>query len=167
MATKAERIKSLELAIEEQRRDYDVVKHLYSRAQTKIISFLTAGFVLLGFLYSNVSSNTSLSAKLFIPKEPYGVIIYFISLAAYLSSLMMLLLALKPRSWSTAFDDEQEDIIMQQGYEEYLIYMKKRYLRCSRINTKSYNAKSGLLDMSLLPMLVGGIMLLILKTFGG
>ncbi|MDB5185996.1 MAG: hypothetical protein JWL85_519 [Candidatus Saccharibacteria bacterium] len=162
-----ERIRSLELALEEQRRDHEVFARLYEEAKTKNFTFLAAALALLGFLYG-VTPDTAhtLAEKLFIPKEPYGVIIYFLSLAAFLGSIGALLFALKPLPWSTSYDNDQEEDLIKD-YEGYLQYMKKCYLRASHINIKSYSKKQIMLNMSFIPLLVGGILLLLLKTFGG
>jgi hypothetical protein len=77
MATKPDRIRALELAIEEQRRDYDCLNGLYDHAKVKNFTFLAAALALLGYLYTGSSNGTeSLEDKLFIPDEPYGVILY-------------------------------------------------------------------------------------------
>lgn len=66
-----EKIRSLELAVVEQRRDYDVLEKLYERAKVKNITFLAAGLTLLAFLYSTVpDGRASFAHKLFLPKEP-------------------------------------------------------------------------------------------------
>jgi hypothetical protein len=164
---RGERIRSLELAIEEQRRDHEVFNDLYSEAKRKNFIYLTAALALLAFLYGNPPENAkTLAEKLFIPAEPYGVIIYFLSLAAFLGATGVLLFALRPRPWSTAYDNDQEDCIAD-NYEQYLNYIKKCYLRASRINMNSYSAKQNMLSMSFIPLLAGGILLLLLKTFGG
>ncbi len=45
--------------------------------------------------------------------------------------------------------------------------MKARYLRASKINGASYSQKQRLVDISLIPMITGGIMLLLLKRLEG
>jgi hypothetical protein len=165
MATKAERIRILELGLEEQRRDYDVLNAAYETARVKNITFLAAALALLAFLYANNKGST-LREKLFIPHESYGVIIYALSFGTFVFSVAVLLMALKPQRWSTAFENNQEDSVAQD-HEEYLVYMKRRYIACSNVNSGSYAKKQGLLDLSLIPLIAGGIILLVLKTFGG
>jgi len=162
-----QRMRSLELGIEEQRRDHEVFNTLYAQAKTKNFTFLAAALALLGFLYGATPEGAkTLSEKLFIPQEPYGVIIYFLSLAAFLGSIGALLYALRAQPWSTAYDNNQEDCIADD-YERYLEYMKKCYLASSAINMSSYKRKQNMLDMTFMPLLAGGILLLVLKTFGG
>jgi hypothetical protein len=166
MATKQDTVRILELKLAEQRNDYDFLEKAYESTKVKNITFLAAGLALLGYLYTTTNDG-NLKNKLFIPDQPYGVIIYAISAFLFLSALAALLYALRPRKWSTAYDDEQEEILAQQDYEFYLRYMSRRYARISKTNGASYKAKQVLLDMSLLPLVIGGILLLVLKTFGG
>jgi hypothetical protein len=165
--TRNERMRSLELGLEEQRRDHEVFSTLYAQAKTKNITFLAAALALLGFLYGTTPENANtLAEKLFIPQEPYGVIIYFLSLTAFLLSIGVLLFALRPQPWGTAYDNNQEDCIADD-YERYLEYMKKCYLDASAMNIASYRRKQNLLNIAFMPLLTGGILLLLLKTFGG
>jgi hypothetical protein len=167
MATKTvrdERIRSLELAIEEQRRDYDVISNLYSQAKNKNVTFLAAALALLTYLYGSVNDGITLAEKLFIPKEPYGAVIYFLSLTMFLVAIALQLFALKPRQWLTAYDNDQEKNLLD-NYEEYLVYIQDCYLKCSRVNCASYAKKQILLDMSFNMMLMSGTILLLLKIF--
>ena len=162
---KQDRVKSLELALAEQRRDWDALNQAYEAAKRKNITFLAAAFALLGYLYaSNIQPHESLKDKLFIPSEPYGVIIYALGAGLYLFAIAALMFALRSRSWSTAYENDQEDSRFDD-YEKYLQYMQKRYLQCSHNNLSSYNAKYSLLEMSFLPLVLGGTLLLILKIF--
>lgn len=165
MTARQERISALELAIEEQRRDWDALNQAYEYAKSKNITFLAAAFALLGYLYAtNLKPDESLRAKLFIPHEPYGIVIYALSAGIYLFGILALMFALRPRSWSTAYDNNQEEILLND-YEGYLRYMRKRYLHCYGINIDSYNAKYSLIERAFLPLILGGIMLLVLKIF--
>ena len=166
MATKPEKIKILELQLEEQRKDYSFLCEAYESAKVKNITFLAAGLALLTYLYAS-SEDGDLRSKLFIPQQPYGVIVYTISTLLFISALVLLIYALRPRKWGTAYDSGQEEILTQQDYEFYLRYMCRRYDTISKVNTKSYAIKQNLLDMSFLPLIVGGILLVVLKTFGG
>lgn len=163
-----ERIRSLQLGIEEQRRDHDSLERMYEQVKTKNVTFLAGALGLLGYLYGSVGNGgSSLRQKLFVPEAPYGVVIYWLAFSLFISAIVMLLYsAFKSRPWSTAYDDEQEDCIAED-YESYLKYMKKRYLRASKINGSSYSKKHTLLDISFLPLLSGAIILLLLKSFGG
>jgi len=164
-----DRVCSLKLRLEEERRDLDMLNEMYRTIKVKNITFLAAALALLGYLYTSTpegGSSANLKDKLFIPDEPYGVIIYAFSLGVFLISIAILLFALKPRTWSTPHDEEQEECV-SEDYERYLEYMHRRSLRCIKINSSSYSKVQALLDISFLPLVLGGIMLLILKTFGG
>lgn len=161
---KEDKIKSLELEIEEQRRDYDSLDKMYESARAKNYTLLAAAFTLLGFLYGTSPQEHTLRLKLFIPKESYGVVVYAVAASLFLFALILLLFATKANKWSTAYDNNQEDSV-KSTYEGYLKYMKKRYLYCSGVNGNSYSRKQFLLDMSYMPLLVGGILLVVLKIF--
>lgn len=164
-ADKKERIKCLELAIEEQRRDYDVLHSLHEGVKVKNITFLAAALALLGYLYTGNKGN--LKEKLFIPSQAYGVVFYVAGALLLLGAVAGLITALvRIHPWQTAYDNEQEDDIMN-NYEKYLRYMKKRYLKVSRNNGSSYENRRKLLNNSFWALLVGGTILLLIKTFGG
>ena len=59
MTAQENRIHTLKLAIEEQRRDHDVVERLYEQAKTKNITFLAAGLALLVYLYGTMPSDST------------------------------------------------------------------------------------------------------------
>jgi hypothetical protein len=73
---------------------------------------------------------------------------------------------IKTRTWSTAFDNEL-DKGAPKDYEGYLVYTKERYNKISVTNCRAYNGKQALLNISFLPLVLGGTILLLLKTFGG
>lgn len=165
--SKEDRVRVLELELEEQRHDYGATLRFYEQARVKNISFLAAALALLTYLYGTVpDGHASLRQRLFIPIQPYGVIVYFIGLALFITAVVLLVYALRSRTWHTAYDNDQEECVTE-SYERYLQYMHKRYLTISRLNGATYAKKQGLLEMSLLPLLVGGIVLLVLKIFGG
>jgi len=158
-------IKSLELAIEEQRRDYDVLHSLHEGVKIKNITFLAAALGLLGYLYTGNTGD--LKHKLFIPNQPYGVVFYVAGILFLLAAVGGFLVALiRIHPWQTAFDDEQEDDLMKD-YEKYLTYMKNRYLKVSKNNGRSYEKRRYLLNNSFTAMLIGATILLLIKTFGG
>lgn len=160
-----QKIKCLELTIEEQRRDHDFLDRAYGRVNTKIITFLAATLGLLGYLYVSDSSAKSLKDKMFIPDEAYGVVIYAVAFGLFLTGIAALLYALRPGKWSTAYEVDYVDPNNNCNYEHHLQYMKNRYDKCAQTNGASYVKKQKLLDFSFIPLLLGGILLLILKTF--
>lgn len=160
-----DKIRSLELAIEEQRRDYDQVDTMYESARSKNYSMIAVVLGLLAYLYT-ANGDGTLQERLFIPNEHYGIIFYAISVALIIYGMGKLVKALKSRPWSTAYDNDQDEDKMK-NYEKYLEYVRKRYLKCSETNSKSYREKQELLDDALWPLLIGAIMLVLLKVIGG
>lgn len=161
---------TLELALEEQRRDYDVLLGLYESIKLKNFTFLTAALGLMGYLYTssaNANKGEGLREKLFIPDESYGVILYAFGLVLILFAISILMVALtKTRTWSTAFDANLDELAPKQ-YDSYLKFMHKRYLDIARTNCRSYDFKRQLINLSFIPLVLGGTILLLLKTFGG
>lgn len=164
MTNEENQIKILELKIEEQRKDFDVALSFYEQAKVKNITFLASALGLLAYLYANPGEE-SLRDKLFIPSEPYGIIIYGVSFIVFMSSIIMLLIALKPLNWSTAYVNGQYGD--EGDYLTYLKYINGRYESTSKTNGDSYNKKQTLLDISFIPLLISATILLLLKTFGG
>jgi hypothetical protein len=163
---RVERTRSLELAIEEQRKDGDLLRRLHESVKVKNITFLAASLGLAAYLYtSNLGGN--IQQRLFIPKEPYGVIFYGLGLILLLFAVGVLMVALgKVRNWHTAYEDDQDSRLMND-YEEYLSYMNQRYTTISTINGSCYEKQRYLVNLSFFPMVLGATILLLLKTFGG
>jgi hypothetical protein len=157
-----ERIKSLELAIDEQRRDWDSLSASYETARLKNVTLLGAAFAFSTYLYSANDPKRSLRERLFYPYHWYWDTLYIIAFVALISAIILLLFALKPQTWSTAYDDEQDDSSMN-SYPSYLEYMHKRYLRSSGINRTSYTNRQELLDTAFPLLIGGGIMLLVIR----
>ncbi len=76
---------SLQLVIDEQRRDYDYLLRIYERAGAKENALLAATFGVIAYLYytAPVGSKTGIAQRLFVPTEDYGKVIYFIAAGAY------------------------------------------------------------------------------------
>lgn len=160
-------VQCLEKVIEEQRRDYDFLENAYVRVNTKVITFLAASLGLLGYLYVSDGTAKSLQEKMFIPTAPYGIVIYAVALGLFIAGIAALLYALRPGKWSTAYEMDYTDCNNYDSYEHYLEYLKRRYDKCSLINCATYNKKQNVLNFAFVPLLLGGILLLVLKTFGG
>jgi len=158
-------IRSLELALEEQRRDYDIVHSLHEAIKIKNVTFLAAALGLLGYLYTG--TNGKLKEKLFIPNQSYGVIFYVTGVFLLLGAIGgFMVVLIKNRAWHTAYDNDQEEDMLND-YEKYLRYMRKRYLKVSKINVDCYEKRRYLLNNAFMAMILGVTILLLLKTFGG
>ncbi len=161
-----DRIRSLELALAEQRKDYDQVNAMYESSRVKNYSMFAFMFGLLAYLYTSNGEDGSIRERLFIPPEAYGIIIYAIAIVLIFYGMKSLIIALKSRPWKTAYDNEQDGYHMKD-YERYLKYMRKRYLKCSETNSNSYAEKQELLDEALWPLIIGSIILIVIKIIGG
>ncbi len=161
-----DKVRALELALQEQRKDYDILHGMHEGLKIRNITFLAAALGLLGYLYTGTEKG-SLKERLFLPDEPYGVIFYASGLLLLLGSIAALMVAMaKNRIWSTAYDDDQEEHLLD-SYKGYLIYMIKRYLKISRSNGSCYEHRRYLISISFIPMVLGATILILLKTFGG
>lgn len=158
---------SLELVLQEQRLDYDAVDKMYEGAKVKNLTFLGAIFATLVFLYDSADQNLPLHERLFIPAEYYGIAVYVLAILALFFALGVLLWALKPRPWQTAYEKEHSNFIKEHNYVQYLEHLTAKYESIILTNAQSYNHKQDLLNISLLPMIAGAIILLLLKTLGG
>jgi|GEM_PF-3274186 len=162
-----DKIKSLNLALEEQRRDYDVLHSLHEAIKIKNLTFLATAFGLLGYLYAANNGSKNLKKKLFIPDQAYGDIIYVAGILLLLGAIAGFIVVLtKNRVWKTAFQNDQEDKLMD-NYQEYLTYMHKRYKHISKVNGECYEKRRYLLNISFMAMILGGSILVTIKTFGG
>lgn len=166
MTAEENEIRSLELALTEQRRDYDILHSLHEAVKIRNITFLAAAFGVLAYLYAG-NSGGDLKEKLFIPGQPYGVILYSAGLLLLLAAVAGFMVALiKNRAWHTAYDNEQEEDLLKD-YVKYLRYMKKRYSKVSKINGDCYEKRRYLLNNSFIALILGATILVLLKTFGG
>jgi len=156
--------KALQLALEEQRRDYDVLHGLNESTKVRTITFLAAGLGVLAYLYTT-GDTTSLKKQLFMPDEIYGVVFYAVGLLLLVGSIVCMMIALvKNREWHTAYENDQNEELLKD-YKKYILYMHKRYTKISRSNGKQYEGRRYLLNTSFLPLVIGATILLLLKTF--
>ncbi len=157
-------IASLELLVEEQRIDYQSLASMYESARVKNLAFLGAIFGVLVYLYGNVDPKLDLRDKLFLPDQYYGIAIYICAFGSLIFALAALIMALKGRRWQTAYEDYHLSYISEHTHKEYLMHLSKKYQTMSKSNASSYNAKQSLIELAVLPMLIGAIILLLLKT---
>ena len=151
----------LEIAIEEQRRVYDLLFSYWNQLRVKIFTFLGGGLTAMTFLYANTQSQD----QLFIPGETYGKILYFAALGFAVFGLVALFLAIKPIHWE--FPTERHDLesLRHPTKHAYLQYVKDRYLTCYDMNVKGYDYKQRLFNLGLYPLIFGVIILIVLKLF--
>lgn len=149
----------LEIAIEEQRRVYDDLSQSYDHAKIKVLTFLGGGLALLTYLYST-------SNDLFVPQELYGQIFYFAGLTLIIGALGNLLSALRTSPWEVPTESKElRKINGSDSRLDYLRYTRDRYLACWDNNIKVYESKQRTLNISFMPLILGAIILIVLKTF--
>lgn len=151
----------LKESIVELRRRYDFINDLYQNVRVKIITFMGAGFALLGYLYIDNSNGDNL----FIPADTYGKIFYFAGLAMVLLSLVILFISLKASSWELPTDADKlkkKDFV---SLEEFLIYVRNEYLKAIDLNLMIYEKKQSKLDFASHSLVIGGIVMLVIKSF--
>lgn len=151
----------LMLAIDEQRRVYDMLATLWAQLRVKCFTFLGGGLTALTFLYASTNNKD----QLFIPNETYGQILYFAALGVTIFGLVSLFLAIKPSHWE--FPTEKHDLLKLHyaTQRSYLEYTKDRYITCYDVNSKAYEYKQRLFNLGLYPLIFGVIILIVLKLF--
>lgn len=160
--------KALELALEEQRRDYDILHGLNESTKTRTITFLAAGLAVLTYLYT-FGDAKDLKQRLFLPDidNPLAIVLYVVGFLLLLGSIVCMMVALvKNRPWNTAYENDQDEDLLKD-YGKYILYMHKRYTKISRMNGRQYESRRYLLNISFLPLVIGATILLLLKTLGG
>lgn len=150
----------LRIAIEEQRREYDLLNDAKHRVAAKTLTLAGAGLALLTFLYS--------SGKLFIPNEMYGKVFYAVGALLTLGAVSVLLYATKPAGrWELPPEVGHLENLNEKDERRYLEYVKDRYLACYQLNAKHYQTKQRLMNMSFYPLVFGAIILIVIRIFGG
>lgn len=150
----------LRIALEEQRREYDELTAMKNAVAVKTLTLTGAGLALLTYLYGG--------GNLFFPQELYGRVFYIVGALLTVGSVSVLLFATKPTGkWELPPQDVDLEELTEDDEREYLEYMKRRYLTCWNLNSKYYNMKQRLMNMSFYPLVFGAIILVVIKIFGG
>ncbi len=161
--TQARDVKAVELALDEQRRDYDILHGLHEANKIKNITFLAAALGILAYLYTGKEAG-DIEQRLFIPSEPYGVVFYVVGISLLLGAVTgFMIVLIKNRKWHTAYEDSQEESLMND-YKRYLLHTHGRYLTVSKNNGRCYEARRYLLNNSFMAMILGATILLLIKT---
>lgn len=148
----------LEVTIDELRRAYDWVSHMYDKVKSKTLTFLGGGLALLIFLYSG--------GNLFFPSQVYGQIFYVIGLGLVVCSLVMLFVSTLPRTWLLTVDSKDMDDMNFEDDNHYLQYVKNNYMEAYKFNKNIYEKNGKMLNLSFFPLVIGAIILVVLKIFG-
>jgi hypothetical protein len=156
---------SLELIIEEQKRDYDYLKSIYDRTRSTENVLLTATFGILAYLYYNapLGVKSTIAERLFVPAEDYGKVIYFIAAGAFIYGLFKLMLTVFGNNpWMTAYESDAKDHC--DNPLRTLKYIKKRYDECHDFNLGMYEKRKKELVFSFFCILISAIVLIVIKT---
>jgi len=147
------------LAIEELRRTYDKLDTAYDTARVKSLTFLGGGLAVMSFLYAG--------GDLFIPHENYGKIFYFTGIALVVTSLGTLFHALGSVVWKLPGEFRRLDRLDFRSETDFINYVKEEYIDCNTKNLDKYQRKQSYLNTASLQLVIGAIILLVLKNFGG
>lgn len=149
------------LGLDELRRYYDKISNDYDRVRTKVLTLFGGALVLLSFLYAG--------GDLFIPEAVYGKIFYVVGLAALVVGVIILAWATRPGIWAIPGELKEASRLTSRykDKEEYLEYLRLEYIEGITFCKAKLAAKVQMLDLGGTLVFFGGIMLLIIKYFGG
>jgi hypothetical protein len=166
-AADKEKSESLLLIIEEQKRDYDYLLHIFNRLRATEGLLLTAGFGIVAYLYGSGASGRSseLLQRLFFPAEQYGQVIYLIAMGFFAYAMYELMSKVFGKNhWMTAYDSSKDSYTYKAL--DTLIYIKQRYDECGVHNGKRYFERKDGLSSLFYRILVSAIILIVIKTLG-
>lgn len=158
-------IESLKLIIDEQRRDYDYLRHIYDRLRSTESILLTAAFGIIAYLYytAPAGSKTSIAQRLFVPTEDYGKVIYFMAAGFFIFGIFKLIFNVFGNNpWQTAYETPKTDYSYK--HIDTLRYVKKRYDECFEYNSVAYIKRKKELVFLFYSILISAIILIVIKT---
>jgi hypothetical protein len=160
--SKTERRESLAYIVEEQRRDYDYLLHIYNRMRATEGLLLTATFGIVAYLYYS-GKDGSILDRLTIPAEDYGKIIYLIAGSFFFYGLIKLMINVFGRNpWETVYQSNKTDYSYKPM--ETLEYIKNRHDECQKCNGDQYNKRKNELGFLFYCILISAIILIVIKT---
>lgn len=167
MATEEEKqkVESLKLIVEEQRRDLDYLLHIYDRMRATEALLLTAGLGVLIYLYSKTSEvhPNSLKERMFFPPEDYGKVIYVIAAAFFFYGLIKLMLNVCGNNWwDTAYESPKDNY--KYTSVDTLTYFRKRYDKIINLNGERYGKRKEELMLLFFCILISAIILIVIKS---
>lgn len=157
---------SLDVVIEEQRRDQDYLLHIYNRMRAGQNILLAAAIGVLTYLSSGLGiEDASLSEKFFFPNEDYGKVIYILAAGFFLFGIIKLMIVVfGTHPWTTAYEEDRKE------YYEGPIEVKKHFIKrndaASNRNAKSYFKNRDELTYLFYSVTISAIILIVIKTLG-
>lgn len=156
---------SLKLIIEEQKRDYDYLLHIYNRMRAAESILLTATFGIVAYLYYSGPNgeNPGILDRLFVPTEDYGRVIYFIAAGFFIYGLVKLIMNVFGNNpWMTAYESHKDSY--PHKALETLEYIKIRYAECQEFNGEKYRKRKEGLNFLFYCIFISAIILMVIKT---
>ena len=156
--------KSLKLIIEEQKRDYDYLLHIYDRTRATESILLTAGFGIVAYLYYTppVGGKQTIAARLFYPAEDYGKVIYIMAACFFAYGIFKLMLTVFGNNpWETAYDGTKPKAATEIATLEHI---KQRYDHCHSFNSQNYAKRKKNLEFLFFSILISATILIVIKT---
>jgi hypothetical protein len=153
-------------SIEELRRIYDGICDLYKQIRLRVLTYLGAGFALFSYLYiSGDNENKTIAEKLFVPPEPYGVILYVLAFSACIMAFVLLIYGMQTVTWRYPTDIEEHEKLESYEELEFLKYLRKEYIGALNIDIGHCEKKQKLATVASYLLMFGGILLVIIKNF--
>lgn len=173
MATKKDEIavSILLIALDEQRRFHDEIKHSFDNLKSKVVLYIGATLAILTFLYSGaLDESKGMRERLFIPVELYGMLFYFFGLACLAYALFILIRSMRAVAQWEVFTDTADRRIINGIDEkltqrEYLQDMVDGYEKATANNLREHKLKYDAAKNAFSPMIGGAIILVVLRFF--
>lgn len=156
---------SLKLIIEEQKRDYDYLLHIYDRMRATEGVLLTATFGVVAYLYYGEpdGAKSDLFKRLFVPTEDYGKVIYFMAAGFFAYALVKLMINVFGKNlWMTAYEAPKTNYTHKTI--DTLRYIKGRYDDCLEFNGEQYRKRKETLGFLFYCILISATILIVIKT---
>ncbi len=160
------------ILVEEQKRDYDYLLHIYNRLRATEGLLLTAAFGIVAYLYYGASDGDKpgIAERLFVPAEDYGKVIYFMAAAFFLYGILKLMMNVFGNNpWMTAYVGASKESIYKPKDAtplEVIKYVRCRYDECQEFNVDKYNKRKNDLGFLFYCILISAIILIVIKTLG-
>lgn len=157
---------SLDVILEEQRRDQDYLLHIYNRMRAGQNILLIASFGVLTYLSSALTAaDKSLAERFFFPDEDYGRVIYVIAAGFFLFGVIKLMVnVFGKHPWTTAYESQKDNYTHDPVDTKQ--YFKERNDKTVATNGQSYFKHRDELTYLFYSITVSAIILIIMKTLG-
>jgi hypothetical protein len=155
--SKKKDIQIIERSISELRISLNGLDQSLSKIGSQIIYFITGQLGVLAYVFND--------NKLFSLHERYGLIFLFIGLFSTLISLSILFYLVFGVRWELTTDLNKLTNLDFKNYYDFIEYQRKEHLYAYKHNMKTVQKRFSLLRSSFIFMFIGGIVLLIIKSF--